>query len=140
MGVGSAGAVFTSMGIPEWYDTLTKPPLLPPESVFGPVWSFLYFLIGVALFLVWIRPKKQAGLVYVAFFVQLLLNTAWCATFFGLQLPWLGVVVILALIGTIIWAMREVAKHSKGALWLFVPYLAWVLFATYLTVGVAILN
>lgn len=97
-------------------------------------------MIGVALFLVWIQPKGQRRETYASFFTQLILNTLWCVVFFGLHLPWLGVAVILLLIGAIVWTMREFAKVSKTAMWLFVPYVAWVAFATYLTVGVAILN
>lgn len=126
--------------IPTWYAGLDKPPLLPPNEVFGPVWSVLYVLMGVALFLVWIKPKKQVGLIYVAFFVQLLLNTLWCFVFFALHLPWLGFVVILLLVGAIIWTMHEFAWVSRPAVWLLVPYFLWVCFASYLTIGVAILN
>lgn len=134
------GSYFTVTNIPTWYERLNKPPLLPPNEVFGPVWSVLYFMIGVALFLVWIAKKKDGKHAYIAFGSQLVLNTLWCAVFFGLHLPWLGFVVILALLGTIGWTMYEFMKISKPAAWLFVPYLLWVMFATYLTVGVAIVN
>ncbi|MGO3702002.1 MAG: TspO/MBR family protein [Candidatus Saccharimonadales bacterium] len=134
------GSYATVQNIPTWYEGLNKPPLLPPNEVFGPVWSVLYFLIGVALFLIWIHPKEQAKSAYVAFFTQLFLNVAWCWVFFGLHQPWIGVVVIVALLGAIVWTMREFARISKPAMWLFVPYLGWVGFATYLTVGVAAVN
>ena len=138
---GGLGSIATVANIPTWYAGLDKPPLLPPNEVFGPVWSVLYLMIGIALFLVWIsqakQPKKRA---YAAFFSQLILNTLWSFVFFGLHLPWLGVVVIVALIGTITWTMYEFKKLSQPAMWLFAPYLAWVLFATYLTVGVAVVN
>ena len=134
------GSFFTIQNIPTWYEGLSKPSLLPPNEVFGPTWSVLYFMIGVALFLVWIQPKGQRRETYASFFTQLILNTLWCVVFFGLHLPWLGVAVILLLIGAIVWTMREFAKVSKPAMWLFVPYVAWVAFAAYLTVGVAILN
>lgn len=140
LAAGQLGSLATIPKIDTWYEALAKPPFLPPNEVFGPAWGVLYVLIGLALFLVWIAPKKQAGLAYVAFFVQLILNTAWSWAFFGLQSPWLGVVVILLLIAAIVLTMREFAKISRPATGLFVPYLAWVLFATYLTVGVAILN
>jgi len=138
---GGLGSIATTANIPTWYAGLDKPPLLPPNEVFGPVWSVLYLMIGIALFLVWVaateRSKKWA---YGAFFLQLVLNTLWSFAFFGLHLPWLGVVVIVALIGAIVWTIYEFMKVSRLAIWLFVPYLAWVLFATYLTVGVAVLN
>jgi benzodiazapine receptor len=137
---GALGSVATTPNIPTWYADLDKPPLLPPNEVFGPVWGVLYLLIGIALFLAWITPKKNAGLVYVAFFTQLALNAAWSWAFFGLQLPWLGVLVILLLLAAIVWSIAEFRKVSKSAAGLMLPYLAWTLFATYLTFGVVILN
>ncbi len=137
---GALGSLATVQNIPTWYAGLDKPPLLPPNEVFGPVWSVLYLMMGVALFLVWTSDSKHKTKAYTAFFAQLVLNTLWSLVFFGLHLPWLGFVVILLLIGTIIWTMYEFRKISQSAMWLFVPYLAWVSFATYLTIGVAILN
>lgn len=136
---GGLGSLATTPNIPTWYAGLDKPPLLPPNEVFGPVWGVLYLMMGIALFLVWIAPKQQV-LVYIAFFTQLILNTLWSVVFFGLQQPWVGVVVILLLIGAIVWTIREFYKVSKHAAGLLLPYLLWVLFATYLTIGVALLN
>lgn len=138
---GALGSIATVSNIPTWYAALEKPPLLPPNEVFGPVWSVLYTAMGVALFLVFISKKaggKQQA--YIAFGVQLLLNTAWSFVFFALHVPWAALVVIALLIAAIIWTMRAFAPFSKPAVWLFVPYLAWVCFATYLTFGVALLN
>ncbi|UTX51509.1 tryptophan-rich sensory protein [Candidatus Saccharibacteria bacterium TM7i] len=140
MGAGALGSLATTPNIPTWYAELAKPPLLPPNEAFGPVWSILYVFMGIALFLVWIAKKKQAGVVYIAFFTQLILNVLWSVAFFTLHLPWLGVIIIIGLIASIIWTMIEFKKHSDLAFWLLVPYLAWVGFATYLTVGVATLN
>ncbi len=137
---GALGSLATVQNILTWYAGLDKPPLLPPNEVFGPVWSVLYLIMGVALFLVWTSDSKHKTKAYAAFFAQLVLNTMWSFAFFGLHLPWLGFVVIILLIGTIIWTMYEFRKISRPAMWLFVPYLAWVSFATYLTVGVAVLN
>ena len=86
------------------------------------------------------KDKKDSPLIYVAFFAQLVLNTLWSVTFFGLQMPWLAFVVILLLNTAIIWTMREFYKVSVQAFGLFVPYILWVMFATYLNIGVAILN
>lgn len=140
---GGLGSLGTMPNIPKWYEGLDKPPLLPPNSVFGPVWGVIYLMIAIALFLVWVLPKKEkkdTPLIYVAFFTQLVLNTLWSVAFFGLQMPWLALIVILLLIFAIIWTMREFYKVSVYAFGLFVPYILWVLFATYLTLGVAILN
>jgi translocator protein len=138
---GGLGSLATVPSIPSWYAGLDKPPLLPPNEVFGPVWSVLYLLMGIALYLVWIRlEKKKDNRPYVAYGVQLLLNLSWSVVFFGLHQPWLGLVIILSLIGAIVWTMRTFKTYSKVAVWLLVPYIIWVCFATYLNAGVAFLN
>ena len=137
---GGIGSLATVANIPTWYQALDKPPLLPPNEVFGPVWSVLYLLMGIALFLVWKQQPKKPGLLYIAFFAQLLLNTIWSLLFFGLHQPDMGIAIILVLLGTIVWTIREFARVSKPAAVLLVPYLVWVGFATYLTIGVAVLN
>lgn len=140
LAAGGLGSIATIQNIPTWYAGLEKPPLLPPNEVFGPVWSVLYVVMGIAFFLVWIQKGDKNTRLYVSFASQLVLNTVWCFVFFGLHLPWVGVGIILLLIGAIVWTMVEFYKVSKVAMWLLVPYLLWVVFATYLTVGVAALN
>ena len=138
---GAVGSLATVPNIPLWYAALDKPMLNPPNWVFGPVWSVLYLLMGVALALVILentkQPKKKA---YVWYGLQLVLNTVWSLVFFGLHAPWLGVVTILALIVSIVLTISEFYHIKKITAWLLVPYLAWVCFATYLTVGIALLN
>ncbi len=116
-----------------WYAALAFPTLAPPGWVFGPVWTLLYALMGVAAFIVW-RARHQAGsiLALVFFFVQLALNALWSVAFFGLQ----SVSLALAEI-SILWLMLAAtlvffARVSKIATWLLVPYLLWVTFAAYL--------
>ena len=145
---GAIGSLATISNIPTWYALLDKPPFLPPNNVFGPVWSLLYTLIGVALFLVWNSSAKKSGKskktskksAYIAFGVQLVLNTLWSLIFFGLHQTWLAAAIIVLLIGTIIYTIKLFSVFSKPAAWLLVPYLAWVCFATYLNLGVAVLN
>lgn len=138
---GAIGSLATTPNIPTWYAQLEKPILNPPNWVFGPVWTLLYLLMGIALALVILEPgKKSKKKAYIWFGTQLALNTLWSLVFFGLQTPWLGVVVIAALIASIVMTIREFYKIKKNAAWLLLPYLAWVSFATYLTVGVALLN
>jgi tryptophan-rich sensory protein len=138
---GAIGSLATIPNIPSWYASLEKPALNPPNWVFGPVWSILYVLIGVSLALVILeaskRSKKKS---YIWFGVQLILNTLWSLVFFGLHSPWLGVIVIIALITSIVLAVREFYRINKYSAWLLAPYLAWVCFATYVTVGVTLLN
>lgn len=141
LAAGGIGSLATVPNIPTWYEHLDKPALIPPNDVFGPVWTVLYVLMGIALALVILdktsESKKQA---YVWFGVQLALNTFWSIVFFGLHQPVLAFIVIIALIASIIMTMRVFHKIRPLTMWLLVPYLAWVCFATYLNVGVALLN
>lgn len=81
--------------------------------------------------------KKPA---YIWFGLQLILNTLWSVVFFGLHLPWAAVVIILALLSAIVMTVVTFRRFVPATLWLFAPYLVWVCFATYLNVGVALLN
>lgn len=138
---GFIGNFATSPNIPTWYAALDKPALTPPNAMFGPVWTTLYILIGISLFLVMeAKSDKDKLSAYVAFGTQIALNTLWSLMFFGLRQPWFGVIIIVGLIAAIIWNIVAFRPFSKTASLLLAPYLAWVLFATYLTVGVAVLN
>lgn len=138
---GAIGSLATIPNIPTWYAGLAKAPLNPPNWVFGPVWTTLYLLMGIALALVILertkRPKRQA---YVWFGTQLALNTLWSLAFFGLHSIPLGVAIIVVLLMSIIMTIRECYKINRTTLWLLLPYVAWVSFATYLTIGVLLRN
>ena len=139
---GGIGSIFTITNIPEWYEHLQKAPLNPPNWVFGPVWTLLYVLMGVALYLVWVAPgKKRAKMyAYLAFWGQLFLNALWSIVFFGLHSPWGGAVVIVCLFLAATLTAVLFKAFSRPAMWLLVPYVAWICFATYLNVSVAVLN
>lgn len=140
LAAGGIGSLATIPNIPSWYAGLDKPPLLPPNEVFGPMWTFLYILIGIALALVIIRKASDKKQAYIWFSVQLALNTLWSVVFFGLHQPWIAAVIIVALIGSIIMTALKFRKIAPMTFWMLAPYLAWVCFATYLNIGVAILN
>ncbi len=138
---GVIGSLATTPNIPTWYAALVKPALNPPNWVFGPVWSTLYLLMGIALALIILEPAKQSKKkAYSWFGLQLLLNAAWSLVFFGLHAPWFGVAIILALIVSIVMTIIEFYKIKRVSAWLLAPYLGWVCFATYLTVAIALLN
>lgn len=140
LAAGAVGSFATVPNIPSWYADLNKPPLLPPNEVFGPVWTLLYILMGVALALVILRQTGSKTSAYFWFSAQLLLNTLWSIVFFGLHLPWVAAIIIALLIASIIMTILTFRKLVPATIWLLIPYLAWVCFATYLNVGVAILN
>ena len=138
---GAIGSLATAPNIPTWYSVLTRPFLNPPNWIFGPVWSILYLLMGIALALVILETNKQSKKhAYFWFGLQLILNTLWSLVFFGLHSPWLGVVVIIVLIISISMTIREFHRINRYSSWLLAPYLAWVCFAAYLTIGIAVLN
>lgn len=138
---GAIGSLAAAPNIPTWYAALEKPLLNPPNWVFGPVWSVLYLLMGIALALVILEPgKRKKKKAYFWFGTQLVLSTLWSLVFFGLHSPWLGVAVIIVLIASILMTIMEFYELKKPAAWLLVPYIAWVSFATYLTIGIAWLN
>lgn len=139
---GVVGSLFTVQAIPTWYAGLAKPALNPPSWVFGPVWTTLYFLMGVAAFLVWRkRWLCREVRIALAFFVgQLLLNALWSIVFFGLRSPGGALVEIVFLWTAIVATITAFARVSKPAAWLLAPYLAWVSFAAYLNYALWSLN
>ena len=139
--VGGMGSLATIPNIPTWYAALEKPFFNPPNWVFGPVWTLLYILMAVSLYLVWTTTLKiSKRRAFVLFGSQLMLNALWSIVFFGLHLPLLAVVVIAALVVLVFLTMREFSRFSMTARNLLIPYFAWICFATTLNIGVAILN
>ena len=140
--LGAAGGLLTAPQIETWYAALDKPAFNPPSWVFGPVWTTLYTLMGVAAWLVWRagldrRAVKSAlGL----FTVQLALNLAWTPAFFGLESPLLGLAVIVPLWVAIALTITVFSRIDWRAAALLVPYLAWVSFATVLNYAIWTLN
>lgn len=139
---GIIGSLFTAPAIPVWYASLERPSFAPPEWVFGPVWTTLFALMGIALFLVWeqARHQKKGKVAIGAFVVQLLLNTFWSVLFFGFRSPGAAFGEIFFLWAAIAVTIVAFARISKTAAWLLVPYLLWVSFAAYLNYAIWILN
>ena len=132
----------TAQGVREWYPTLVKPSFNPPAWVFGPVWTLLYLMMGIAAFLVW-QKGWESGAVKTAlalFAIQLILNGLWSVLFFGMRSPGLAFAEILLLWisigGTIVlfWRVAPIAGM------LLLPYVAWVTFAAVLNGAIWILN
>ncbi len=110
-----------------WYASLAKPAWTPPAAWFGPIWTLLYVLMGIAVWLVWserYHPARNAAL--FAYALQLVLNTLWAPVFFGMKNIGGGLFLIVALWLTLVWTLREFFVVRPAAAWLMVPYLAWV--------------
>ncbi|MBC6982603.1 TspO/MBR family protein [Caulobacter sp. 17J80-11] len=122
----------------EWYADLVKPAFNPPSWVFGPVWTFLYILIGIAGWRTWRVAPKSAAMAWWG--VQMGLNWLWSPAFFGAQRPWLAFAVILALLGAIVAYIAAAWRQDRTAAWLFIPYAAWVAFAGTLNGFIATAN
>jgi tryptophan-rich sensory protein len=140
--VGILGTPFTLAAIPTWYATVNKPFFAPPNWIFGPVWTSLYLLMGVAFYLIWKQgwQKKKIRTATKFFLAQLGLNFIWSPVFFGLRSPELGLIVIIALLVFIVATMKKFYPLSKTAFYLLVPYLLWVSFASALNLAIVILN
>jgi tryptophan-rich sensory protein len=140
--IGFIGSVATMPNIPTWYATLNKPAFTPPNWLFGPAWTTLYLLMGIAAALVWNQGwEKRAVKTGLAIFsLQLALNFAWSFIFFGQHWLLASFIEIVALWVTIIWCMLACLRVSRLAGWLLVPYLLWVTFASILNFTVWWLN
>jgi translocator protein len=133
------GALIGTQSTPgEWYQNLEKPPFNPPNWVFGPVWFTLYAMIAVAGWRIWSIDASSTTM--KLWFAQMLLNWAWSPVWFIGQMLWPAFAIIVALLATIVAFIALARKQDKLAAWLFVPYLAWVSFATLLNLSIAILN
>jgi len=138
---GVIGSVFTFPSVSGWYQTLQKPALNPPGWIFGPVWTGLFLLMGIAVFLVWRRTRTKGRRVALfAFGIQLALNVCWSIIFFGLHQPGWSLVEIVVLWIAILCTTVLFYRQSKPAAILFLPYLLWVTFATYLNFEIWSLN
>jgi len=139
--VGGLGGLSTTSAVDGWYADADKVAWNPPDGVFAPAWSVLYVLMAVAAWLVWRRggwaPARRALTLYI---VQLALNAAWTPVFFSGRLVWLALAIIVALAVVLVATAVAFWPHSRVASWLLGPYITWVLFATSLNLGIAVLN
>jgi translocator protein len=131
---GAIGSIATSRNVGGWYNQLIKPSWAPPSWLFGPVWTFLYLLIGVAFYLFWTTKTETHWKVkgISIFITQLVLNALWSFLFF--EIKWMGValVEIIILWIAIFLTILVFSRINKLSAWLMVPYIAWVSFASFL--------
>ncbi|MFC1921115.1 TspO/MBR family protein [Chloroflexota bacterium] len=139
---GGIGSIFTTKSIPEWYAGLKKPRYTPPNRAFGPVWTILYILMGISVFLVWNEGLANEGvlLAFTLFWIQLALNALWSIVFFGIRSKGGGIIVIITLWILILATIITSFPVSGWASALLIPYVMWVTVASYLNIGIWILN
>jgi tryptophan-rich sensory protein len=139
---GGLGTVFTISSIPTWYATLVKPSFSPPNYLFGPVWTILYILMGISLYLIWKKGTKTQKVreALMLFGLQLFLNAIWSPIFFGAKNLFFSLVVIIFMWLFILRTILSFGKINKTASYLLYPYLAWVSFASLLNFSVWMLN
>ena len=146
---GVIGSIFTSQSVTTWFQTIEKPSFSPPNWLFGPVWTTLYVLMGVSLFLIWKAissttfPKDRRIreiAAFIAFGIQLVLNVLWSFLFFGLRSPQLAFVEIIILLISIVVTIAIFSKISKLSAILMLPYAGWVTFASFLNLQIWLLN
>lgn len=141
LSIGFAGSIAVMPMIAGWYAGLLKPALNPPAFVFGPVWTLLYVLMGIAAYRIF-RKRDQKGAIpaLILYGVHLIVNFAWSFVFFGSQSVIGGVAVIAVLWIMIVALVVLFFRIDRTAGYLLLPYLAWVSFAAYLNVSIALLN
>jgi tryptophan-rich sensory protein len=135
-------SLYTTPAIPVWYASLRKPAWTPPAWLFAPVWTLLYLMMSVAVWLVWRERGFGAGAVLplTLFAVQLILNAIWSIIFFGRRRPDLALVEIFFLWAAIFATMLSFWRVSRPAAWLMWPYLLWVTLAGFLNLSIWKLN
>ena len=131
-GVGCTASDFQSEAILNWYPTLDKPSLTPPDMAFPIAWSLIYLCMGISIGLIWHMWTIRRQMIIRLFGFQLLFNFTWSIFFFYLRSPLLGFANILVLDVLVVYYMIESYPVKKSSAYLFVPYLLWLILATYL--------
>ena len=138
-GTSAVGGLLTATSVSGWYLQLVRPSWNPPGWLFGPVWTTLYAMMAVSVWLVW-RASDNSRRAITVFAVQLGLNLLWSALFFGLKSPGLAFIEILILLVMIVGTIIEFSRLHRLAAALLVPYLLWTSFATALNGAIYWLN
>lgn len=139
---GYVGSIFTAPEIGIWYAALKKPFFSPPNWVFAPVWTTLFLLMGISLYLIWEKQilNEGRGFAISIFVFQLILNILWSVLFFGFHSPLAAFIEIIALWIMILFTIEAFSKISKLSAWLLLPYIVWVTFAGILNLFIWWLN
>lgn len=139
--IGISSGFLTYDSTANWYVELKHPFLTPPNWLFAPVWTILYLMIGISLYLFWNSRKKiNKNPGYITYILGLISNFLWSFFFFGLRSPIYGLIDIILMLSLISLNIYYFQKVSKNSALILVPYLLWVCFATYLNIGILLLN
>lgn len=141
LALGAIAGRFTAQAVPEWFASLNRPSFSPPNWLFGPVWTVLYILLGISLFLIWKQiPSKERNKALWVFSIQMFLNFIWSFVFFYFNQIGLALIVIICLWFSIVLMLIRFYKIKPLAAYLNIPYLLWVTFASILNAGYYTLN
>lgn len=141
LALGAIAGMYTSQSIPDWYATLNRPSFNPPNWIFGPVWTTLYLLMGISLFLIWKQDAgKERNLAIFVFIIQQALNFGWSFIFFYFNRIGLALIEIVFLWISIVIMIRLFYKIKPWAAYINIPYLLWVTFAAILNASYYLLN
>ena len=139
--IGSIAGIITSKEIDEWFYELRKPEFNPPNEIFGPVWTILYILMGISLYVIWVSPENDNRKKALwTFGIQLFLNFWWSIIFFSFHQIFIAIITIVALWAFIFYMIILFKKIKPAAAYLNIPYLLWVSFATILNISIWWLN
>ena len=122
-----------------WYSFLNKPSFNPPDWIFAPVWTALYLMMTIAIWIFWHNKNRDMNTVYI-YFIHLIFNTTWSIVFFVFHHMLLALIVLIALIGLIIIIIVRFKRVNLVSSYLMVPYVLWCSFALILNFNLIILN
>jgi len=139
---GLIGSIFTSKSITTWYAMLNKPSFNPPNWIFAPVWTTLFILMGISLYLVCNSgiDTYEVKIAITIFVIQLMLNILWSIIFFGFHAPFYAFIEMIILWGAILITIFKFYNISPTAAYLLIPYILWVSFAAVLNFSLWHLN
>ena len=138
-GASAWGSFVTNLYKEPWYSEIAKPSFNPPDWVFAPVWIILYIAMSVAIWLIWINPKRVEKIIYI-YFIHLLINGSWSIFFFGLHLILVSLIIIAIIIFFVIWLIKLYYPINKLSSYLMIPYLMWLSYALVLNFYIFTLN
>lgn len=138
--LGGIAGLLQNSAIQEWYPYLVKPALTPPDAAFPIAWGIIYLCMGISAGIILTSGSQSRHGVMALWFVQLSFNFMWSILFFTCRSPLLGMIDIVALDALVMLYIARSSAIRPSAAWLFVPYMCWVLFATYLNAYILAAN